>query len=86
MTLTAVISKNVKAVGRDGADLIVLFTSGSAYRYVGAAVEHAAMMAAPSPGRFVRTALVRRPEYPATRLTPEEVLTLDVIPANEVAK
>lgn len=81
MTLTAVRSSNVKAVGYDAAAraVTVLFLNGSAYRYAGVGADHHALLAqAPSPGRWVREFLVRNPAVTATKLTLEETATLTV--------
>ena len=45
-------SSNVKAIAKDGDDLLVKFNSGAVYRYTGASKEYQPMLDAESKGKF----------------------------------
>ena len=53
MPMTPVASSNVQAIGTDGRDLLVQYTSGATYRFVGQAEHAGEIMASPSPGGYI---------------------------------
>lgn len=55
--MTPVQSSNVATIGRDGEDLIVEFTNGKIYRYIGAGELEVAAISADSVGRFLNQAV-----------------------------
>ena len=64
MKMTPVESSNVKAIGRDGDDMLLLFNKGVTYRYLNVPVEVTEkMLAAPSVGQFFHAEIKTKYQY-----------------------
>lgn len=82
MTLTPVVSSNVKAVGYTDGTLVVQFHGAgplvAAYRYVNVPPDvHAGLMAATSKGNYIHRNIARNPVYRAVKMTPAELQALE---------
>lgn len=53
MPMTPVASSNVAAIGTEGRDLLVQYTSGATYRFAGQAEHAGEIMVAASPGGYI---------------------------------
>jgi hypothetical protein len=69
--LKPVVSSNVRAVGTEGDDLIVMFQNGKAYRYLGAAGKAEELRAAESVGKFMNAAI--KPAFEFAKIENEDI-------------
>ncbi len=82
MTFVDVKSSNVEAVAYEPGTMLVRFTGGAVYRYIGVTVrEHAALMAAPSKGAHLAQHI--KGKFPTDRLAPDEVAAWTAAPTTD---
>ena len=73
VTMVAVESSNIEAIGRDGQQLYVRFKKGGVYSYGGVPDSvYDGLMAAPSKGQFFQHRIAYNKSYPFEKLSDEE--------------
>lgn len=84
MKATSIVSSNVKALGTDGDDLIVVFSNGVAYRYAGAGRLAESLRREKSVGSALYAQVTsRREEFVATKLADAVSSKIEIVEAED---